>query len=143
MRTSRRGYWFCVAALMVIAYFVVAAAAVGEDGDAKKPVRRTRGRLPAYYGQVVTEQQRQKIYDIQEDYRPKLEALETQRKALLKERDEKITAVLTPEQKQQIDAAALKRKQKAAPGDEQPDADSSTSKSKPEPKKTVKKEPAA
>ncbi len=41
-----------------------------------------RGRLPAYYGQVVTEEQRQRIYAIQTKHRLRIETLEAELKAL-------------------------------------------------------------
>jgi Spy/CpxP family protein refolding chaperone len=71
--------------------------------------------LPAHYAQVIDEKQRDEIYKIQEEYQPKIEALQSQLNALKKERDEKISAVLTAEQKKQVDQAAAKRKSKDAP----------------------------
>jgi Spy/CpxP family protein refolding chaperone len=85
---------------------------LGAEGSA--PVKRAFGRkgrrLPAHDSQVVNEQQREKIYKIQEDYQPKIEALQKQLEALKKERDEKIAAVLTAEQKKQVEEAVTKAK---------------------------------
>lgn len=67
---------------------------------AEKPFR---GRLPAYYRQVVTEQQRQAIYRIQAEYAPKIAALRAQLEALIAEQDAKIRAVLSPEQLKRIE----------------------------------------
>jgi hypothetical protein len=83
-------------------------------GEGSVPVKRAFGRkgrrLPAHYSQVVNEQQRENIYKIQEEYQPKIEALQKQLEALKKERDEKIAAVLTAEQKKQVEEAATKAK---------------------------------
>ncbi len=77
-----------------------------------------RPRLPAYYARVVTEEQRQKIYDIQRQYHPRIAALRKQLEALEAERDAKIEAVLTPQQKAELEKireeAAAKRKASAA-----------------------------
>jgi hypothetical protein len=77
------------------------------DGPVKKVLKkdRARGHLPKYYANVVTEEQREKILKIQEEYKPKIEALETQLKALKKERDDKVSAVLTEEQKKKVEEA--------------------------------------
>ncbi len=65
--------------------------------------RTFRGRLPAYYRQVVDEKQREKIYEIQREYAPKVDALRAQLAALIAERDEKVAAVLTPEQIEKVE----------------------------------------
>lgn len=75
-------------------------------------VKKGRHRLPRYFRDVVGDEQREKIYNIQDEYRPKIAALKAEWKALLKERDEKIEAVLTPEQKRQIDEARAEAKAK-------------------------------
>ena len=72
-----------------------------ETKERKKP----RGRLPNYYGEVVNEEQRTKIYEIQATYREKMEELRKQLAALKKEQDEKVNAVLTPEQRSTLPAA--------------------------------------
>jgi len=87
-----------------------APAAKAARGDAKKP----GGRLPAHYGDVVDAAQREKIYAIQKDFDPKMAALKAQLAALAKEQNEKIEALLTPEQRNKIAqlkaAADAKRK---------------------------------
>ena len=62
-----------------------------------------QGRLPAYYGQIVDEGQRQRIYQIQANYHPQIESLLAQVEALTVKRDEEIRAVLSPEQRQRLD----------------------------------------
>ncbi len=78
---------------------------------AKAP--KARHRLPQYFGDVVKdEEQREKIFQIQDEYQPKIDELWAQLKALINERNKKIDAVLTPEQKTQIDEAKVKAKAK-------------------------------
>jgi hypothetical protein len=94
-----------------------------EKKAAKTPApKRATNRLPTYYAQVVDNQQRAKIVAIQEDYAGKIEPLQRQIDALVKERDEKAAAVLTPEQRKRVDelrAAAQKARdeKKAAPSE--------------------------
>jgi hypothetical protein len=79
------------------------------------PPKKLKGRLPRHYGKVVTEQQRQKIYEIQTAYEPYLERLELQLDKLTRQRDARIEAVLTPAQLQQIakwEAAAKAKREK-------------------------------
>jgi capsule polysaccharide export protein KpsE/RkpR len=90
------------------------SAADGQGaGRIIKKVRK--GRLPNYYTDVVTEKQREDIYKIQEEYKPKIDALKTQLDALNKEMNDKISALLTAEQKKKVeDAAAAAAKAKSA-----------------------------
>jgi Spy/CpxP family protein refolding chaperone len=107
----------CWAILVSLAVALVAveqpALAADGAGTVKRMLSKQR-RLPRHYAQVVTETQRETIYKIQEEYQPKLDALEAQMKTLTKERDQKIEAVLTPEQKKKIDEASGKAKDKSA-----------------------------
>ncbi len=77
-----------------------------------------RGRLPAYFGEVVTDEQRQTIYAIQGEYSERIATLKAQLEAVTKERDGKIDAVLTPQQHDDVDrlreAARQRRKQQRA-----------------------------
>jgi Spy/CpxP family protein refolding chaperone len=96
-------------------------------------------RLPPYYGQVVTPEQRKQIYAIQDEYGPKIDALRKQLEALMAERDAKIAALLTEEQRKELarlqEEAKAKRQPKektAPPAGTKPPAPSET----PEAKKT-------
>jgi hypothetical protein len=105
-------------ATLILAVGVLAAAELSAWGaedkaPVKKPVGKSYHRLPAHYGSVVNEKQRKEIYKIQEEYQPKIEALKKQLDALKKERDEKISAVLTEEQRKRLKQAAAKRKSKS------------------------------
>ncbi len=76
-----------------------------------------KGRLPPYFGAVVTPELREKIYAIQAEYDPKISELRKEIEALTNARDEKIYALLTPEQRKKIEelkAAARPPKKKQA-----------------------------
>jgi len=73
-----------------------------DAASAKKPAASPRGRLPLYYGQVVSGDQRAKIYEIQKSHAPKIEALQAQLDALIKERDAEVESVLTDEQRKRV-----------------------------------------
>jgi flagellar basal body-associated protein FliL len=92
--------------------------------EAKKAPAKTRGRLPAYYGEVVDKAQREKIYAIQAGYADKIEALEAQLKEINDKMSSEVRAVLTPEQQKKVDelaaAAKGKRQQKAPAGETTP-----------------------
>jgi len=88
-----------------------------------------RPRLPMYYAKVVDEKQRQKIYDIQRKYHPQIAELQRQLEKLIAQRDSEIEAVLTPQQKAEIEKlrqeAAQRRKNKAQT-DESPQTNASS-----------------
>jgi hypothetical protein len=108
---ARLGCWITLISLAV-AFVAVEHPVVGAEGKAavKKESGRKGRRLPAHYGQVVSEKQREEIYRIEEEYQPKIESLQKQLDALKKERNEKISALLTAEQKKQVDEAVAKAK---------------------------------
>lgn len=91
------------------------AGAKAESKTSATEDGKLTGRLPAYYATVVTRDQKQQIYKIQQEYAPRVKELQTQIDNLNKQRDEKIEALLTAEQKQKVEAlkteAAAKRKQ--------------------------------
>lgn len=99
---------------------VIAAIAMGISlvvgQEAKDP--SFRGRLPAYYGDIVTEAQRLQIYAVQEKYAKQIAALKDQLEALENKRDAEIESVLTADQKTKLKKvqgdAATSRKKKAA-----------------------------
>ena len=79
----------------------------------KKAKRRGGDRLPQFFKGVVTDEQKEKVYAIQDEYAPKLKALNDQLKTLTEERNAKIDDLLTPDQKATVQAkraeAAAKR----------------------------------
>jgi hypothetical protein len=112
----------CAVALPVLAMLVVnSPLSVGQD-KAKKveksdKVEKPKGKLPAYYADVVSEDQKAKIYAIQAKYADQIKGLNEQLAAVEKKQNDEIVAVLTAEQKAKIDAAreeaAAKKKKKA------------------------------
>jgi hypothetical protein len=95
--------------------------------EAEAPEKKVRakanpkGRLPAYYKDIVDEKQKAKIYEIQADFNAKIDALEEQLAKLAADRDNAVEGLLTPEQKDKLkkakDEAAAKRKKPAKEGD--------------------------
>jgi TolA-binding protein len=91
--------------------------------DTKAPAK-PKGRLPAYYGDVVSEKQRSEIYSIQSKYADQIKKLQDEIKALSDKRDTEIEGVLTAEQKAKVATlkaeAAKKKTDKAAADDAKP-----------------------
>lgn len=98
------------------------AAQDGAPAEPKKTEKKERaepaGRLPPYFGQVVSPEQRTKIYALQASYREKILALAEQMKKITAERDAEIEKVLTAEQLEKVtklrEEAAKKRAEDAA-----------------------------
>jgi hypothetical protein len=80
------------------------AANASPTPNATQKSKIPKGRLPPYYAKVVTAEQREKIYAIQDEYRTKIESARAQLDALLKDQKDRISAVLTDEQKKKLDA---------------------------------------
>ncbi len=96
------------------------AADVNPLTKAAEKSKVPKGRLPPHYAKVVTEEQREKIYIIQEEYRTKIEAARAQLNALVKEQKDKISAVLTEEQIKKLED--FQTPAKAKKGTEKTDA---------------------
>jgi hypothetical protein len=107
------GIVLCTALATLLAGTPGALAAEGQSGGAVIKKFRNR-RLPNHYADVVNEKQRDEIYKIQGEYKPKIDALKAQLDALNKEMKEKISAVLTADQKKKIEDAAAAAKEKPA-----------------------------
>jgi hypothetical protein len=109
---------------------------VGQEAKKEKTEKKAKGMLPPYFADIVTEEQRTKIYEIRAGYLKQREALEAQLAELRNKEMSEIEGLLTPEQKEKLEkareeAAAKKKKKadekkaaegakKAAPGDAQP-----------------------
>ena len=87
------------------------AAEAAAEKPAKSKARKAKGRLPAFYGRVVTEEQRGEIYAIQTKYRPRIEDLTAELKRLRDKRREEVEAVLTSDQREQISMFRSKAKE--------------------------------
>jgi hypothetical protein len=86
-------------------------------GGQDKQEAKKKGRLPAYYADIVTDAQRQQIYAVQEKYAKTLTALQDQIDTIEKQRDAEIEGVLDAQQKARLKAVkadAVARKAKAA-----------------------------
>jgi hypothetical protein len=111
---------FAVCLPLVAWMFAATQSTTGQEKAAgqKKEAKAPRGRLPAYYADVVTGTQRESIYAIQEKYSTELMDLNQRIADLLKQQREEIEALLSPEQKAQIEKisteAIQKKKKKAA-----------------------------
>lgn len=107
---------FVAACLAFNAPTLAQQAKAPAKAEAKKAPAKPRGRLPAYFAQVVTQQQREQIYTLQKPIMEKIDALEEQIAALKAQLDRESRALLTPEQLKRIDelSAATKEKIKAA-----------------------------
>lgn len=89
-------------------------AAKPATGAAVKQRAKDRGRLPTYYARVVSGDQREKIYAIQQSYQPKIDDLQAQLKALIEKRDAEVEAVLTEDQKAKVHQLTAEAKAKRA-----------------------------
>ncbi len=74
--------------------------------------KKAQGRLPPGYKGVADDAQKAKIYKIEEDYAPRMEALHEQLKQLRAQRDAEVKALLTPEQQKQVKQALAESKVK-------------------------------
>ncbi|MHB0955107.1 MAG: hypothetical protein ACYC6N_20160 [Pirellulaceae bacterium] len=87
-----------------------APAAAAEESAAKK----VRGRLPAYFGKVVTDKQREQIYTIQAKFNEEIAKLQEQLDTLSAKRDTEIEKVLTDEQRAEVARFKSERKTRRA-----------------------------
>ena len=154
-RALVRSGWFSVAALLVMAIGSPISAAE-KPAEQKKPAataestsdaaqaKKPSGRLPNYYAEVVTPEQRKTIVDIQAEYKAKTDVLQTQIAQLTKEKTDKIEALLTPDQKKKLAdlKAAATAKRKASKGTT-PAASAEPAKTTEEAKPAPAAEPAA
>ena len=92
-------------------------SADGAKAAAQPRVRaQARGRLPNFYRQLVSPDQREKIYSIQKSYSSQIEDLEKQLADLVAKRNAEIESVLTPEQRaklKNLEADAAKQREEA------------------------------
>jgi len=121
---------------------------IGQDAKkTDKTEKKAKGRLPAYYADIVTEEQREKIYTIQAKHQDKIAELTATLAQANKARDTEIEAVLTAEQKMKLkaamdEAAAKKAKsaadKKSAEGTKKSSEEGKTTTKAPETKTTTK-----
>jgi hypothetical protein len=111
------------------------AADSGEEGKLK-------GRLPAYFAKLVDKDQKEAIYKIEDEYGPKIKALQQQVHDMEAERNGKIRAVLTPDQQKKLDEymAAAKAAKSGKPAKES--GDTKPKPTEPSPKSETSAAPA-
>ncbi len=73
---------------------------------ANKPITSSERapRMPAHFNKVVNKQQRTEVLALLNDYKPRIAAKRAELKALVDHRDEALFGVLTPEQRQRVEA---------------------------------------
>lgn len=120
-----------VLALSVALWSPISGQESKSPGKAKTARKEARGRLPAYYKDVVSPDQREKIYAIQEKYAEQIEEALARLEQVRKAQADEIEAVLSPEQKQKVAelkaAAGNKRNKK---GDSQKSGETAKTTSK-------------
>ena len=92
--------------------------AESQDKDQPKPRVKAR-RLPTYYSRVVTQTQRESIYEIQDRYDLEIQKIEAQILEKVKERDQEVEKILEPDQLAQVKRWTEEAKQRRAGRDSQ------------------------
>lgn len=98
---------------LIVGLLVLGGGSVGQDkkkddpkkDDVKKdePAAKAKGQLPTYWKDIVSEDQKPKIYAVQTKYREKIDKLETEIKSLKEKRDKELLDILSPEQKKRLE----------------------------------------
>lgn len=118
-------YWKKIFFATVASTLVVAAVSLNSVGQEAKKAdpkakagakEKVKGRLPAYYKDVVTDEQRDQIYAIQAKYAKQLEDLQSQVDAAKAKLNGEIEALLSPEQKEKLAKAKAEAEAKKKPG---------------------------
>jgi Spy/CpxP family protein refolding chaperone len=100
--------------ISAVALGVAVSSLVLAQGTAK-PKKDPRGPLPANYGKLgLTDEQRDKMYPIYEEYDKKIDDLAAQIKKLQTERNDKLNEMLTPAQKARLKEIDLEEATKKA-----------------------------
>jgi hypothetical protein len=83
-----------------------APASIGQETKkTDKTEKKAKGRLPAYYADIVSDEQREKIYAIQARHQEKISELNATLLAATKAMNAEIEGVLSAEQKAKLKAA--------------------------------------
>ena len=105
---------------LLVVVLLLSGLVIAQDGEDRaapadqQQAKPARGRLPAYFSQVVTTEQKEEIYSIQARYAEPIEQLKKQLKEMTDRRDVEVTKVLSAEQQQIVKAlreAARKRRE--------------------------------
>jgi hypothetical protein len=111
--SSKSPFTLIVAATLVACAMGFLAPLSGQEAKAKA---KTKGRLPAYFAQVVDAKQREQIYSIQAKYKEQIEKLEAELKAANDKLKEEVEAVLSKEQKEKLDKLRAEAKPRGKAG---------------------------
>jgi len=99
-------------AAFLIAVLLLTGGVVGQENPAKKkeepkkeePAGKAKGQLPQNWAKLgLTDEQRDKVYRVQNKYNDDIDKLELQIADLKKKRDKERLEVLTPEQKKRLE----------------------------------------
>ena len=128
----------CVSGLVLLVVLIGASPSLvaqpkpGETTEVKKPGRTP---LPFHFGKVgVSDEQKEQLYAIQDSYKAKIEPLQQQIKDLLKEREQKMTALLTDGQKARFQELKVEAAQRAAEAEAEAEAEACAEAAKDQPK---------
>ncbi|MFP6752726.1 MAG: hypothetical protein VB855_13685 [Pirellulaceae bacterium] len=108
---------------LLLVVLVLSGLAIAQDEEDRpvttdqKQAKPIRGRLPAYFSQLVTVEQREEIYSIQARFAEPIAELKKQLKEITDRRDRDVMEVLSAEQQQKLNAlkdAARKRREARA-----------------------------
>lgn len=105
-------YWkklICASLATSLVVSVISLSSVGQDAKKADPKakagakeKKGKGRLPAYYKDLVSEEQRDQIYAVQAKYAKQLEDLQSQMDSLRSKLNDEIEALLSAEQKEKL-----------------------------------------
>lgn len=121
---SKKFFFATLASALVVA--AVSLNSIGQEAkkaDLKAKAgakEKPKGRLPAYYKDVVTDEQKDQIYVIQAKYEKQLDDLQSQLDAVKAKQNGEIEALLSAEQKvklAKVKAEADAKKKSAKKGD--------------------------
>jgi hypothetical protein len=91
---------------LALAAVMAMGQAPGQEKESAKPAakaeKKAAGRLPPYYGEVVSKEQREKIYAVQAKYAEQIEKLLLEVETLEKQQMSEIEGVLSQEQRDQV-----------------------------------------
>jgi Spy/CpxP family protein refolding chaperone len=112
----RRRVMRILIAVLAFAGATSVCAALRADDEPKGEQKRGSGLAERIQDLNMTDEQESKIGDIRKEYGPKVQEAGKKLAALVKEEVEKIRAVLTPEQKEKVQAFRAERKGRRAEG---------------------------
>jgi Spy/CpxP family protein refolding chaperone len=98
----------------VLVFTLAIVGHVGSRAAMAQEKEKESGRLPPYYNKVVTDEQRDKIYEIQQKSAERIAALERELAAAKLKLDADIASVLTPAQRDQVVQLRIDADQKRA-----------------------------